>query len=516
MNFKAHKGKQTQFLQSRADWIFFGGARGGSKSFSLAWKAALSPVSWHYEHLGERVNKTEAKLLKSDKKHIKIVYDKISIDFPDYVALLIRRTFPQLERNLKPECAKLYKSYGAKWQERNHCFMFPSGAKVYLVHCKDRKALDNYIGGNYHFLGIDEANQFPEDWVQELSTSVRSSNRRIKPQICLTSNPGNIGHVWLKRNFVDRCTPIPVGPRHYNKEFDVHYQPMKTAEPYIDEEGISYQYIPATVFDNPALLKNDKKYVRELKKLNPTLRAMWLEGRWDVFQGMYFDKWDDGVHVMDEEEFVWKKDFDNKTHEIYRGYDYGTKEPFVCLFIAVDKKGNMVVFDEIVEKGLPASAQAELVKRISFERYGMVSDDFAGDIADPAYQTRHSEKEGMLYSPKMFYADAGIYLTMGNNDRKAGAKVVYDGLSIPSGGVPRIRFTSNCEYCCETIPSLPSKINDPEDVDTDGEDHAYDSLRYPAMKLLSGMVDTPSDKKGWREKMLEGSTGYGNYNWMSA
>jgi len=354
--------------------------------------------------------------------------------------------------------------------------------------------LDNYIGGNYHFLGIDEANQFPEDWVEELATSVRSSTKALKPQVCLTSNPGNIGHTWLKRKFVDRCAPIPVGYRHYNKEFDVHYQPMKSAEPFIDEEGISYQFIPATVFDNPSLLENDKKYVRELKKLNPTLRAMWLEGRWDVFQGMYFDKWDEGTHVIDEDKFKYKKHFTKNTHELYRFYDYGTKEAFVCLFAAADNDGNVIIFDEIVEKGLAASEQAKLVNRIALERYGLGSDDFDLDIADPAYRTKHSEKEGTLYSPKMFYDDEGIFLTMGNNDRKAGAKVVYDGLRVPVAGVPRIRFTSNCEYSIETIPALPSKLNDPEDVDTDGEDHSYDALRYGVMKLFGGRVEEVTKK----------------------
>lgn len=108
--------------------------------------------------------------------------------------------------------------------------------KIYLVHCQDRRALDNYIGGNYNFIGIDEANQFPEDWVLELSTSVRTSNIELQPQICLTSNPGNVGHIWLKRKFVDVCPPVAYGKPVYAEEFDVSYQPTKTAPVYLDEE----------------------------------------------------------------------------------------------------------------------------------------------------------------------------------------------------------------------------------------------------------------------------------------
>lgn len=199
VSYIPHPGKQTEFLKDTADWVFYGGARGGGKSLMLSWKAALTPRRWHYEHNRKILSKAEVKELRKQGKKPELVIERISIDYPDFIALLIRRTYPQLERNLKPECDKLYKLYDASWQERNKCYQFPSGAKVYLVHCQDRRALDNYIGGNYNFIGIDEANQFPESWVDELSTSVRTDNADLKPQICLTSNPGNVGHIWLKK-----------------------------------------------------------------------------------------------------------------------------------------------------------------------------------------------------------------------------------------------------------------------------------------------------------------------------
>ena len=184
----------------------------------LAWKAALTPRKWHYERNRKEITKDQADRYKAQKKTVHVKVERISVDYPDYIALLIRRTYPQLERNLKPECDKLYKLYGATWQERNKCYLFPSGAKVYLVHCQDRRALDNYIGGNYNFIGIDEANQFPEQWVEELSTSARTDNLELTPQICLTSNPGNIGHIWLKKRFIDVCPPEVIGKPVYNKD----------------------------------------------------------------------------------------------------------------------------------------------------------------------------------------------------------------------------------------------------------------------------------------------------------
>ena len=515
--FTAHPGKQTEFLASTIDWVFFGGARGGTKTFSLAWKAALQPRTWkYYDIQGKPVSREEAQLLRRAGQSVQVETEKVSIDFPDYIGILIRRTFPQLETNLKPECDKLYRLYGGVWQERNKCYVFPSGAKIYLKHCKDREAVWNFIGGNYHWMGIDEANLFPEEWVDKLSTSVRTTNPELKPQICLTSNPGHIGHIWLKRRFVDRCTPIDVGEPVYNELFDIWYQPKKTAPPYIDEEGISYQFIPSTVFDNPSILENDPAYVRRLKKLNPVLRAMWLEGRWDIFQGMYFDMWSILHHVIPREDFVWQKDFDVDTHTLYRFYDYGTKAPFVCLFAALDKKGKLVVFDEIVMTGLSASKQAKYVNKYTAKKYGLTAANFEDEIADPAYWIRGGENErGMRYSPRDFYDDNGIYLRKGLNDRKVGAKIVYDALTLPGDEdgealldrkqaevvdqePPYLRFTDNCKYCLETFPTLPASEFDPEDVDTKGEDHAYDAVRYGCTMVLNIRTDKKEEKKGWR------------------
>ena len=118
----------------------------------------------------------------------------------------------------------------------------------------------------------------------------------------------------------------------------------------------------------------------------------------------------------------------------------------------------------------------------------------------------------------MFYADAEIYLTKGNNDRKAKAKVVYDALDVPDSyeDVPRIRFTDNCEYCIETIPNLPSAELDPEDVDTKSEDHAFDALAYGSTVVLESFLEKPDSKKGWREKLKDESYG-SEYtsSWMS-
>jgi hypothetical protein len=186
-----------------------------------------------------------------------------------------------------------------------------------------------------------------------------------------------------------------------------------------------------------------------------------------------------------------------------------------CLFAAVDRDQNMIIFDEITETGLSASKQVKLVNEYTWENYKLKPNDFDDDIADPAYWTKHSEKEGALYSPADFYSDDGIFLSKGNNDRKAGAKIVYEGLEVPDEGEPRIRFTENCLQCIETFPNLPSAENDPEDIDTKSDDHHYDALRYGSLKVLPSLAIYEKRKKGWRYRIGQTKSS-GSTNWKTA
>ena len=261
--------------------------------------------------------------------------------------------------------------------------------------------------------------------------------------------------------------------------------------------------------------KIDDKDLSKLKNLNPVLKAMWLEGRWDVFAGTFFDNWNPMHHVIPKSNFQYGVHFKKNTHTLYRFYDYGTKAPFVCLFAAVDRDQNMIVFDEITETGLSASKQAKLVNQYTWENYKLKPNDFDDDIADPAYWTKHSEKEGALYSPADFYGDEGIFLSRGNNDRKAGAKLVYEGLEVPDEGDPRVRFTENCLQCIETFPNLPSAENDPEDIDTKADDHHYDALRYGSLKVLPSLAIYEKRKKGWRYRIGQ-TNSTGSISWKTA
>lgn len=519
-----HPGPQTQCAAATSRFLLTGGARGGGKTFSLVYKAAYYTRKYHYEYKNQKISKKKAKILKNNGKQPQPIVDKVSIDYPNYRGCLMRRTYPDTEE-IRRLCDQYYVDVlDAEWIARDKEYRFPSGAAIAIRSCLDIKRLIRKKGFNYHFIGIDEANEFPGEWIMRIAMNLRSGHKEISPQIMLTSNPGGVGHNWLKEKFVDRCEPISKEPVHSDR-FDVTYTPQKPGPAYKDEDGLKWKYIPALVFDNPTLVENDPNYVRTLKKLPPTLQKMWLQGSWDCIKGMYFDNWDPALHQISHKKFNLKKFYDPQKHKLYRAYDWGTKAPFVCLFILLDENGNALVFDEIVQEGLSSSKQAEKVVEYTLEEYNLINEDFDDEICDPAYFAKTSEdKQGNLYSPADHYYDYGIMLTKGCNDRELGAKEVYDALEKPSEKtngkyIPRIRFVTNrCEKTIKYLKVLPSDPKNPEDVDTDAWDHSYDALRYWTVEYITPKkTKEQSGPSGWRQKLKQAkqkATG-NKYSWLA-
>jgi len=495
-------------------------------TFGGCYKAAYQARTYHYEDAeGEKIDRK--KYLGQIKMNLnpRIIVDTVSIDYPEYKALIIRRTFPDLEINVRPECDKLYlkDAHGnpfAYWLDKKKCYVFPSGAKIFLVHCRDRNALTKYIGGNNHFVFIDEANQFPWEWVEDIGSSVRSSNPLLKAQMILTSNPGGIGHYWLKSRFVDNCPPVELGKKIFYKEFNVSIQPYATAPSYIDPDGVEWQFIPATVFDNPSLLANPN-YVNVLKNItNPVKRAMWLEGRWDAAPGLFFDNFIyDDAHVLQQKDFIFDRDFSTNTHNFYRFIDYGTKNATAVLFAAVNKKtAKMVIFDELIMRqgnlvkdefdfdfdvSSAPSVQARMILAYTKSRHPYLHEaDFEENIADSAMWQKTSEKNNELYSPAELFEEAGLELTScGKKERVNEAAIVYNSFVPLEDGIPRTQITENCLYLIETIQSADQNPNNIDDLDTQGEDHAIDALKYGSKYVFGTVTEQPKKEPGWRNEL---------------
>jgi hypothetical protein len=480
--------KQELFLSSEVDEVLFGGARGGGKSAALIIDAALKVRKWHYE---------------GDALNMRPVVDKYSIDYPEYKAIIIRRTFDDIYMNFMPEAEKIYSKLGAVWREKKKAFIFPSGARIHLAYCDNEADVKKYIGGNFHYLGVEELNQFPERWIRDLGGSIRSSNPELKPYKRYTTNPGGVGHVWIKKRFIDRCPPIS-GQSVHNDKFKLDYMELHPSPAFEDDEGNTIQFIPSLVFDNPSLVDNDQRYVSYLNSLDETKREMWLRGNWDVMGGVFFEEFSKFYHVIPAREFKLDKDLGR----IYRVVDYGTANPFACMFLFVDRSGYITVFDEIYETGLVPSMQAQKIKEIT-SRWGLTEDDIDITIVDPSMKIKSHEYMTSLHSTIDIYIDNGIeHIALGNNDRVQGWATFREYLKVPDEGRPFLVFSDKCINAIETIPSLVRSNRNPEDVNTEGEDHIADAIRYGLMFMDKPFV-RPQAKpsKKWMERLEKAGKG---------
>lgn len=184
------------------------------------------------------------------------------VDVPGYAALIVRRNYTQLTKadGLIERSRAWLTGTGAKWNEQQHKWTFPSGATLEFGHCEHEASKWNYQGSAWQFIGFDELTQFTETMYTYIGLSRR---RRLEGSIVpvrtrASANPGGEGHDWVKARFVDPVT--------------------RTA-----------RFVPARLEDNPSLDGED--YRKSLSSLTTIERDQLLHGNWDVRpKGPLFDR----------------------------------------------------------------------------------------------------------------------------------------------------------------------------------------------------------------------------------
>lgn len=461
--WRPHAGQQTEFHQSDADVVLTGGARGGGKSDCLLFEAL------RYVH------------------------------HPDYKAIIFRRTFPQLSE-LIHRAYKHYRKLGLKWHGQDKYFELPGGGIIKFAHCQHPKDVENYVGHEYHYLGIDQVEQFTEEMVQVLETCVRSSKKDLPCRIRYTSNPGSIGHLWVKSRFVDKCRPVPTGKSIYFKDFDVTYQPVKAGPIFQDKEGRTTQYIPARVFDNPSLMQNDPAYVRRLQALPEKLRQAHLFGDYDTFVGQFFDMWNHDLHVVKPFEIT-----SDSIVNIYGGFDWGYAAPSCYLLAAVMPNWDIFIIREYYDAGMSVQYIARQIQQLDagFKLNARVADPSiwiplprSGDERQKPFPTDDSIE--------MMFRKHGVHFVKANNNRMNGWTAMREMLEYRNNGrqYPQLRIFSNCENLVRTFPAMVHDSTKPEDLDTHTEDHAVDAARYLCLAIDRPNVPKKKEKT-WHDFLKE-------------
>lgn len=305
-------------------------------------------------------------------------------------------------------------------------------------------------------MGFDEMTHFTWFMVQYLMTRVRSSVPGSWCRIRCASNPGNIGHGWVKKYFGIDKVPI-----------NATWTPEATAE---DPQPMSRAFIPSKVTDNPYIMLNDPHYIRRLAQLPKTQRAMLLDGDWSSFEGRFFSEFGP-EHIV--------KRFDIPKHwKVYRAVDYGFTAPFCCLWFAADTDGHYYAFQELYQSGLRDTQQALMIQRFSKDM------NVEYTVGDPSMGNKNSSGT----SPQENYmAAADIALVPGDNHRIPGWMALRNLLAKhPKDGKPVLQIFENCVNLKRELEEGITDSRNPEDLNTDGSDHAVDAARYFAMSRPSG------------------------------
>lgn len=426
-------GPQTALLACPVFEVFFGGARGGGKTDGM-----LGEWLSHSDLHGEHAN-----------------------------GLMIRRTREELMETYE-RARQIYTPLGFKFNDTQHTTIAPNNARLRFAYLERDADAERYQGHSYTRVYVEEIGNFPMSGpVLKLMATLRSA-RGVPCGFRATGNPGGPGHHWVKARYID---PAPQG-----------WQIITDAV-----TGLRRVYIPSRLNDNRLLMQGDPMYVQKLKAVgNEQLVRAWLEGDWSVITGAYFPEFTMAHHVVPPVPLPerWAR---------FRAMDWGSARPFSVGWYAVADgndlplpRGALVKYREwygCSEPNVGLKMTAEQVGAGIREREAH-DPEITGGVLDPAAFAQ----DGGPSIAERIYEGSGKKVVFRPADNKRvsqkGAMGGWDQVRsrlIGEDDRPMIYFFSTCVHTIRTLPALQHDDLRPEDVDTDGEDHAADEVRYACM-----------------------------------
>jgi len=430
-------GPQTDLVTCPVFEVFYGGARGGGKT-----DGSIGDWIGHSALYGENA-----------------------------IGLFVRRRLTQLSEAIaraKYLCLKL----GAKWYEQKKELVMPNGARLRFAYLERDSDAEEYQGHNYTRLYVEEATNFPfPDPIMKLKGTLRST-AGVPVGIRLTGNPGGPGHHWVKDRYID---PDPKGYLVIKEEEEVEIEPGVTVM-----ASIERVFIPARLKDNRKLLENDPSYVLRLRQTgSETLVKAWLDGDWSGVDGTFFSEFLEYKHVITGSLHI-------PAHVTrFRALDWGSAAPFSVGWYAVSDGSFGYAKDALIKyqewygwTGKPnvgLKMTANLVAQGILNRQSGPPPQYG--VADPSIFITNG---GPSIAEMMLVEKCGWF--RGDNARQPGWEQMRKRLSAGQDQASTLLlFHESCESTIRTLPYLQHDEKNPEDLDTDAEDHAADETRYAVM-----------------------------------
>lgn len=438
IKFEDYAGFQTKQLTAWNDlkldsvkYLLYGGAAGGGKSYFLRWSAFGLGLYyfWRYD----------------------IRDFDIGLFCEDYPALKDRQ-ITKIKKEFAPELGQLLET-------RDEGYIFKAspeygGFKIMLRNLDDPA---KYASVEFAAVFVDELTKNPLETFEDLRFRMRYPGIPF-PKFVAASNPGSVGHGWVKKLWI---TPDPDYP---------------------DKEQVLFKYIPSRVYDNKYIADT---YVTQLQSLPEKKRKAFLEGSWDVFAGQVFTEWSKNTHVVTPFEIP-------KEWNIYGALDLGWNKPFSAgwyaqspdnrTYLIKELYGNSDWFEQKFGSPMTAKRLAKVLNAVS-GKIGYIPQYWA---ADPAMWNKilrsgevninKQDVEGESYAEIMIRA--GLKMVAGDNHRMNGLNRIREAFSTAPDGKPWYQMFETCYDTIRTYPNLVYDELKVEDVDTDGEDHCFDRDKY--------------------------------------
>lgn len=372
--------------------------------------------------------------------------------------LVLRRTTDEIQENmLQPMMleipGRIYKRYEKRW-----IMKFRSNwSTVKFWYCRNLKDVLQYQGVEFDFICIEELTHRSEEEFRILMSSLRSSKKYVTPNFFWSTNPWWRGHWRVKRLRINR-----------------DFMP--------DEDPNEYDFIPASIYDNKYLLNNNPEYLKSLLALPDKLRRAYLEGDRDVFVWQFFTEFRRAIHVI-EVPFVPHTGIVRRIICL----DYWFTNPSAVYRLAQDTQGQVIVYRELYCTWKTYKQLYLMCKALTWRDEVI---DFV--VADPAVVNKKSETWWMTFKATRSW----FRVLPGKNSRVEGRSLMRDYIhETPSWNGLSLKFTSNCVNAIRTIPELVHDEVNVEDVNTKGDDHAGDSIRYGLLALWRKKTTTKAIQK---------------------